>query len=266
MHDDYYQILGINRNADERQIKSAFRKKAFMFHPDRNQGDKVALEQFKKITEAYGVLIDPVKRKEFDHYLLQSERFKNAGEGFERYGYNDILNDIFGNPGARDVFEQMARGGEVKMDERFIRQILSGGFILGGIFFGFWGISPIGFSRRDGMVNFGDKHPGLSYMFKTLKDRFKTGLINTVNQVKGFWDSVGGKPTLEDKRSPDVNLEITPSEADYGAVKQVTFKSHEGVRRYKIKIPAGIKDGTNLRIKDQDDQVFILRITIQPLD
>lgn len=264
MSDNYYHILDIDRDTDEKQIKSAYRKKAFMYHPDRNQGDKAALEKFKKVTEAYGVLIDPVKRGEYDHYLLQSERFKNMGEGFERYQYSDILNDIFGNPRARDVFEQMARGGTIRMDERFIRQILSGGFLFGGLFYGFWGISPIGFRSRDGMVNFGDHHFTLAHIFKTLKDRFKTGLVSTVRQVKGFWDSIGGKPTLEDKRSPDFNLKITPQEAGQGTTKQVTFKTQEGLRKYKIKIPSGIKNGTSLRIKDQDGQAFFLRIIIQP--
>ena len=134
MDDNYYQILDIDRNADEKQIKSAYRKRAFMYHPDLNHGDKSALEKFKKITEAYGVLIDPAKRREYDNYLLQAERFRNMGEGFERYQYADILNDIFGNPRARDVFEQMARGGTIRMDERFIRQILSGGFLLSHLY------------------------------------------------------------------------------------------------------------------------------------
>lgn len=63
---DYYQILGINKNADQAEIKKAYRKVAVKYHPDKNPGDKIAEERFKEISEAYEVLADFEKRKKYD--------------------------------------------------------------------------------------------------------------------------------------------------------------------------------------------------------
>ena len=71
---DYYEILGVGENADADEVKSAFRKLAFEHHPDRNPGnEKQAEEKFKKINEAYSVLCDERRRREYDSY--RSGRF-----------------------------------------------------------------------------------------------------------------------------------------------------------------------------------------------
>ena len=65
---DYYKILGIPENALDVEIKKTYRKLALEHHPDQNKNDPKSEEKFKQITEAYGVLIDPQKRKEYDHF------------------------------------------------------------------------------------------------------------------------------------------------------------------------------------------------------
>jgi curved DNA-binding protein len=76
---DYYQILGVDRNASEKDIKSAFRKLARQYHPDHNPNDKTAEEKFKSINEAYEVLSDPAKRKKYDAFGADWERYEQAG-------------------------------------------------------------------------------------------------------------------------------------------------------------------------------------------
>lgn len=76
---DYYKTLGVLRNADEKEIKKAFRKLAQQYHPDKNPGDKRAESKFKELNEAYTVLSDPDKRAKYDKFGAQWEQYERAG-------------------------------------------------------------------------------------------------------------------------------------------------------------------------------------------
>src|ERR1044071_1739039 len=78
---DYYKILGVAKTADEKEIKSAYRKLARKYHPDVNPGDKSAEEKFKEISEAHEVLSDPHKRSQYDQFGDQWKAFSRAGGG-----------------------------------------------------------------------------------------------------------------------------------------------------------------------------------------
>lgn len=94
---DYYEILGVSRDASEADIKKAFRQLALKYHPDRNSGDKAAEEKFKKINEAYSCLSDPEKRANYDRFGTA----EGIGGGFGPFstgtGFGDIFEDIFGD-------------------------------------------------------------------------------------------------------------------------------------------------------------------------
>ncbi|MEM9170174.1 MAG: molecular chaperone DnaJ [Pseudomonadota bacterium] len=101
MAQDFYSVLGVSREADEAALKSAFRKGAMKFHPDRNPGDAEAERRFKEMNEAYEVLSDPQKRAAYDRY--GHDAFKNGGmngaggaRGFDSGAFSDIFDDIFG--------------------------------------------------------------------------------------------------------------------------------------------------------------------------
>ena len=108
---DYYAILGVSRNASEKDIKQAYRRLARKYHPDVNPGDKAAEAKFKEMSEAYEVLSDPEKRKKYDRYGDQwqyAEEFAKAGQRAKRdfggggtyttFDFGDLgdLGDIFG--------------------------------------------------------------------------------------------------------------------------------------------------------------------------
>lgn len=95
MADDYYKILGVEKNADQEDIKKAYRKLALKFHPDRNPNNREAEEKFKKISEAYAVLSDPEKRKQYDNF--GSDQFS------QRYSHEDIFRDFDINQILRDM-------------------------------------------------------------------------------------------------------------------------------------------------------------------
>ena len=108
MSQDYYATLGVDRSADAATIKKAYRKLAQKYHPDKNPDDKQAEEKFKQLTEAYAVLSDPNKRKQFDQF---------GASGFhQRYSQEDIFRnmdfgDIFGNTAGDDLFSQLFGAG-----------------------------------------------------------------------------------------------------------------------------------------------------------
>jgi molecular chaperone DnaJ len=105
---DYYEVLGVQKNANDQQIKSAYRKLALQYHPDRNQGNADAEEKFKEAAEAYAILADAEKRTRYDrfgHAGVSSQ----AGAGFDPStfaGFEDIFGGIFG-----DFFGGGRRGG-----------------------------------------------------------------------------------------------------------------------------------------------------------
>ena len=116
---DYYEVLGVDKNASADEIKKAYRKKAIQYHPDKNPGDKNAEEKFKEAAEAYDVLSDPQKRQRYDQ---------------------------FGHAGVGGASQSGGFGGGMSMDDIFSQF----GDIFGGHFGGFGGFSGFGSSSRSG--------------------------------------------------------------------------------------------------------------------
>eukprot|EP01083_Nonionella_stella_P066619 175607_1 len=105
--EDYYAILGVDKEADEKTIKKAYRKLALKWHPDRNPDNtKQAEEKFKEISKAYEVLSDPKKRRAYDHGGMD-EVFMDFGDIFEHFNASSFFNDIF----AHDPFFANTFGG-----------------------------------------------------------------------------------------------------------------------------------------------------------
>src|SRR5512136_1163403 len=109
---DYYEILGVSRNASQEEIKKAYRKLALKYHPDRNPNNKEAEEKFKEAAEAYEVLSDENKRSRYDQYGHEGLR---AGSDFHTYtNFDDIFrhfSDIFGGGFGGGIFEEVFTGG-----------------------------------------------------------------------------------------------------------------------------------------------------------
>ncbi len=120
---DYYEVLGVGRDADDEGLKKAYRKLALKFHPDRNPGDTEAENKFKEAAEAYEVLRDPQKRRIYDQYGHQGLE----GSGFSGFsGFEDIFSsfgsifeDLFGfNGGGRRARSGVQRGADLRYDLR----------------------------------------------------------------------------------------------------------------------------------------------------
>jgi DnaJ-class molecular chaperone len=207
---DYYKILGVSKNASEKEIRSTYRKLARQYHPDVNPGDNIAEDKFKEINEANEVLSDADKRKKFDElsdYYQQYGRMPGAsagggpaGPGGARYEYRtaspEDLNDLFGDQSQfSDFFEQ---------------------------FFGsdFSGVGGSGFSSTGGQTRAG----------------------------------AGGRSRQRATVGQDMEsqVEVTLAEAYTGATRVFELTDVDGSsKRIEVKIPAGVDEGSRIRIAGQ---------------
>lgn len=117
---DYYEVLGVARNATETDIKKAYRRLAMKYHPDKNPGDKAAEEKFKEAAEAYAVLSDAEQRARYDRFGHAGVGAAAGAGGFGGFagfqGFEDILSDIFGFGGGGGRRSQVQRGADLRYD------------------------------------------------------------------------------------------------------------------------------------------------------
>ncbi|MDC3024850.1 molecular chaperone DnaJ [Candidatus Pelagibacter sp.] len=120
---DYYDVLGINKSANSDEIKTAYRKLAVKYHPDKNPGNKKAEEKFKEASEAYGILSDKNKKENYDNFGHAA--FENGGGqrggfgGFSGADFSDIFEDFFGEFGGRGSSRSRSsnnRGSDLRYD------------------------------------------------------------------------------------------------------------------------------------------------------
>ena len=103
---DYYEVLGVDKNADEAAIKKAYRKLAKKYHPDMNPGDAEAEKRFKEASEAYAVLSDSQKRAQYDQFGHAAFEQGGGPGGFSGFDFGGDMGDIFG-----DIFSDLFGGG-----------------------------------------------------------------------------------------------------------------------------------------------------------
>ena len=129
---DYYEVLGLNKDASEEEIKKAYRKLAMKHHPDRNPDSKDAEEKFKECKEAYEMLSDSQKRAAYDQYghagVDPNMRGGPGAEGFGGFAeaFGDIFGDVFGQRGGRQGGRQVYRGSDLSYEVTPIVGLLFG--------------------------------------------------------------------------------------------------------------------------------------------
>src|SRR5215470_3323419 len=130
---DYYAILGVSREANEDEIRRAYRRQALQWHPDRRPGDSRAAERFRDVSEAYAVLINPARRREYD------DASRVGAASTFRHSQDELFRDLFADRRASAVFEELAREFArmgMRVDHRDFRRTLFGGraVVVGGVF------------------------------------------------------------------------------------------------------------------------------------
>ena len=211
---DYYEVLGVDRSADEAAIKRAYRKLAKKYHPDSNAGDKKAAEAFAEVSEAYAVLGDKEKRKLYDQFghaafdgsaQAGDTGGANPGGGYQSWhfeGNPEDMDDLFGN-----IFGRSFRGGSKGSGKHFYRSYSSDG---SGNFYEDFGNGSSGRFSGFGADDFGETRKG---------------------------------------RDLTAEVEVTFDEAAFGGKKTIHLKSDSGIKSYEVNIPAGIESGKTIRLK-----------------
>lgn len=271
---DYYQILGVPENASQDDIKAAFRKLAFQYHPDVNPGmEKDAGEKFKEINEAYGVLGDINKRQQYD--FARKSGFVGAGaRGFD-YNQADIFRDIFSNPAFVNEMNRMFQQAGLRFGQDFLNQTFFSGQ---GTAYTF-SFGPGGFHRTN--YNFGNTQASNAEPLQQAAPIQKPGLMDrlllktisgltrfSLRTLFGIELPKASTTRLDEWRE----LEVSASEAKNGAEKQVKIKRVWGNKKLMVKIPAGVKTGTAIRLrkigkkkgKETGDLYLHVKVTEQP--
>jgi len=234
MKQDYYEILGVSKNATPTDIKKGYRKMAIKYHPDKNQGDKAAEEKFKKAAEAYEILSDENKRARYDQYGHAAFEGGNGGGGFRGGGMNmdDIFSqfgDIFGGGGfGGGSFGGFGGGGRgrarVKGSNLRIRVKLTLEEIANGV---------------EKKVKVRRKVMAEGATYKTCTGCNGSGQVMRItNTILGRMQSASTCPTCQ---GAGEILDKKPKNADESGLIQ----SEETV---SIKIPAGVTEGVQLKV------------------
>ncbi len=252
---DYYQILGVPDNASQEDIKRAFRKLAFKYHPDTNPGrEKQVEEKFKEINEAYGVLGDKDKRQQYN--FAREGQF--AGVGYDakyggfQYSQQDIFKDIFSNQAMFDELNRIFNQAGLRFDQDFVNRVFSQG---GGFVYQIFA-RPGGASRST--YKFGAEAPYQQPYPHAKVSGYKPNWIErlfsriamkvgkyALRRLFGF----EYEPLPKQNLDQHIELDISPAEARAGDEKQVTYKRGKQTKRLMVKIPPGVKPGTKIRLK-----------------
>ena len=243
---DYYEVLGVSKDADEATLKKAYRQVAKKYHPDMNPGDAEAEKKFKEASEAYAVLSDPEKRRQYDQFghAAFEEGAGNYG-GAQGNPFGSGFGGSQGNPfgggfqgsysDGNGYHEFHFENGE-DMDD-ILKNIFGGGFkkskSSGG--FGGSGFGTGGF-HGSGFGGFGSGSNGFGSGFGSGGSDFHS---------QGFGGPYSSK-------GEDLHADVTVSfdEAAFGGKKVIRLQSSNGgVQNYEVNIPAGIESGKSIRLK-----------------
>jgi curved DNA-binding protein CbpA len=224
---DYYKILGVEKDTPLRQIREAYRKLAYQYHPDRNPGDAGAAEMMKRVNEAYSVMSNPQKRQEYDSLR---HRFGDAAYSRFRQSYTD--QEVFRNSEIHRVFEEMARSFGFRGVDEVFRDFYGPGyqgftFTRPGFFakgFVFTGMGPVK-SPHDLKL----PHPG------------PLGKL-----ARMVLKNLGGAEVSE--KGGDVNdtIRIDPQLAHTGG--PYAYFLREKSKKLVVKIPPGVRNGQRIRL------------------
>ncbi|MFC2066725.1 DnaJ domain-containing protein [Chloroflexota bacterium] len=248
---DYYQILGISRDCNQEDIKGAFRKLAFKYHPDTNPGnEKSSEEMFKEINEAYAVLGDKERRQQYDaagQWPFVNAGYDGKGQGFG-YSQQDIFMNSFSNRAMFTELNKMFTQAGLRFDQDFLNRTFFAGS--GVKFQAFTGRGEARSSRYSGRTSY-QQSPQASAYKQGFIERWLSKMAIKFGQFV-LVRLIGFQPASLNVQRLDYHyeLEISAAEAVTSGEKQVTYKRNGQLKKLMVKVPARVKTGTKIRLKN----------------
>ena len=241
---DYYQILEVTPESAEDEIRKNYRRLAMQYHPDHNPNKPGAEEKFKEIAEAYGVLTDPLKRRQYDAARSTgADRYQNGAKGGFTYSQEDILHDLFQDPRFQHLFQgllqEFQRRG-FQASQQFVQRSFFGN--RGGLFFG--GLFIFGSLAGPALLKAGRKRlSGEKSLFYSLGRAVGSIMRSPGRQKTKNIGYAGSGPQVT-----TYTAYLTPDEFQQGKVIELVTHGLHGQERLKVKIPPGSKAGQKLRL------------------
>lgn len=228
---DYYETLGVTNKATQQEIKEAYRKLAFQYHPDRNKDDPAASDKMKALNEAYATLSDPVKRRDYD---MLRERY--GPMAYQQYRQTHTQEDIFRGSDIEQVLQEFARQFGFRNANEIFLDFYGAGFQPGG--------QP--------------NHSFRTYVYNSAQNR-QDGNQQAILPTQS---GLGGKMIqfiLEKflriqlpQRGKDIRhtLNITGETAENGGEVKYHYENAGKPKDLMVKIPAGIQNGQQIRLRE----------------
>jgi DnaJ-class molecular chaperone len=230
---DYYEILGVPQDATQKQIKDAYRRLAFQYHPDRNRGNPESTAKMKSVNEAYAVLSNPAKRRDYEVYRRQ---YGSSAYGQFRQSYSE--NDIFRGSDINQILEEMARAFGFRGFEEIFRE-----------------------SYGQGYGSFEFKRPGLfarGFVFRAPMGRedqsamphFPGGSLGRLS--KYLLKKLGGIELPENGDDVTETIHLAPEEAKNGGPYPYFYRKQS--KKLVVMIPPGVREGQRVRLAGMGDE------------
>jgi DnaJ-class molecular chaperone len=230
---DYYETLRVPQDATQKQIKDAYRKLAFEYHPDRNRGNPESTAKMKSLNEAYAVLSNPAKRRDYDVYRRQ---YGSSAYGQFRQSYSE--NDIFRGSDINQILEEMARAFGFRGFEEIFRESYGQGY-------GRFEFKRPGFFARGFVFTAPSRRKNQNPM-----PYFPGGSLGRLS--KYLLKKMGGIEFPENGDDVTETINLAPEEARNGGPYLHYYKKQS--KKLVVMIPPGVHEGQLVRLAGMGDE------------